>query len=57
MHFGIIASDHRYLLGSRVDELSNFDRIEWRNELFEICDGETRKRKPDAQPQPNPHLL
>ena len=57
MHFGIIASDHRYLLGSRVDELSNFDRIEWRNELFEVCDGETRKRKPNSQPQPNPHLL
>lgn len=56
IHFGVIASGHRYLLGSRVDELSNFDRVEWRNELFEICNGETRKRKPKSQRQPNPHL-
>ena len=56
MHFGIIASGRRYLLGSRIDELSNFDRIEWRNELFEVCDGQTCKRKLDAQCQPNPHV-
>ena len=55
-YFGIIASGHRYLLGSRIDELSNFDRIEWRNELFEICDGDTCKRKADAQRQPDPHV-
>ena len=56
MHFGIIASGRRYLLGSRVDELSNFDRMEWRNELFEVCDGQTCRRKVDAQRQPNPHV-
>ena len=55
IHYGIIVDGHRYLLGSRVDELSNFDRMEWRNELFEVCDGQTCKRKPNAQPQPNPY--
>jgi hypothetical protein len=54
--FGVISSSQRYLLGACVDELMNFDRIEWRNELFEICDGKTCQRKPRAQPQPNPHL-
>jgi hypothetical protein len=55
-YYGIIASDHRYLLGARVDELSGFDRVEWRNELFEVCDGGTRKRRPNAQAQPNPRV-
>ncbi len=54
--FGIISSGQRYLLGARVDELMNFDRIEWRNELFEICDGKTCQRKAHAQHQPNPHV-
>jgi hypothetical protein len=56
IHYGIIASGHRYFLGSRVDELSNFDRIEWRNELFEVCDGQMCKRTPNSQRQPNPHV-
>ena len=55
-HFGIITGGHRYLLGTRVNELSNFDRIEWRNEKFEVCDGKTLERKPNSQPQPNPYM-
>ena len=55
MYFGIIVEDHRYYLGAPIDELSNFDRLVWRNELFEICDGRTGKRKAEAQPQPNPY--
>lgn len=54
--FGIIADNKRYLLGTQIDEMSNFDRIEWRNELFEVCDGKTGDRRIGAQPQPNPHL-
>jgi hypothetical protein len=56
-YYGVIAQGHRYYLGAPIDELSNFDRLVWRNELFEICDGRTGKRKADAQPQPNPHRL
>lgn len=54
INFGIITGTRRYYLGARVDELKNFDRIEWRNELFEISDGQTCVRRSDAQPQPNP---
>lgn len=55
MNYGIINGTRRFYLGARVDELKNFDRIEWRNELFEICDGQTCARRANAQPQPNPH--
>jgi hypothetical protein len=55
IYYGIIAEGRRYYLGAPIDELSNFDRLVWRNELFEICDGRTGKRKADAQSQPNPH--
>jgi hypothetical protein len=54
-YYGIIVGERRYYLGARIDELSNFDRLVWRNELFEDCDGQTCKRKADAQPQPNPY--
>ena len=54
--YGVINSGRRYFLGSRIDELKNFDRIEWRNDLFELCDGKTKTRIPDAQRQPNPHM-
>jgi hypothetical protein len=55
IYFGIVTRGSRYYLGAPINELSNFDRLEWRNELFEICDGRTGKRKADAQPQPNLH--
>jgi hypothetical protein len=55
IYYGVMANGRRYHLGTRIDELENFDRLVWRNELFEICDGRTGKRKVDAQPQPNPH--
>ena len=53
IYYGIIARGRRYYLGAPVDELSGFDRLVWRNELFERCDGQTGKRKADAQAQPN----
>ncbi|HEY2711445.1 MAG TPA: hypothetical protein VGI60_02940 [Chthoniobacterales bacterium] len=55
INFGVVRGGQRYYLGARIDELKNFDRIEWINELFEICDGQTCARQQDAQPQPNPH--
>jgi hypothetical protein len=55
IYYGVIARGHRYYLGAPIDELAGFDHLVWRNELFERCDGQTGKRKVDAQPQPNPH--
>jgi len=54
--FGIIHNNKRFLHGVKIDDLINLNNVEWRNELFEVCDGETMKRKKDAQRQPNPLL-
>ena len=53
-HYGIIHEKKRYFQGVQIDNLINFDKIEWRNELFEICDGNTMNIKDYAQRQPNP---
>lgn len=52
--FGIIKSQKRYLLGVDISNLKNFNNIEWRNELFERCDGSSMKILKGAQRQPNP---
>lgn len=54
--FGIIHEDKRYLHGMQIDDLINLNKIQWRNELFEICDGETMKISTKAKRQPNPLL-
>lgn len=51
--FGIIKNARRYLFGAPIDNLSNFHKIEWRNELFERCDGESMKKIANAMAQPN----
>jgi hypothetical protein len=51
---GIIWKGRRYFLGVDITNLGRFDSVEWRNELFERCDGGTMQRLPDAQKQPNP---
>ena len=49
--YGIIRKKKRYFLGAPVDNLGLYDDIEWRNECFELCDGNTMKRKVGAQKQ------
>ncbi len=51
--FGIIKDRKRYLFGSEIDDLNNFDSIEWRNDLFELCDGRTLQKLEKAKAQPN----
>jgi hypothetical protein len=51
--FGIIMNGERYLFGANVDDLYDFNQIQWRNELLEICDGQTMARRPGAQAQPD----
>lgn len=53
---GLILNRRRYYLGTRIDELKNFDRIKWTNKDFEVCDGLTGRRFPKAQKQKNPFL-
>lgn len=53
-NFGIIYNKKRYLLGMELPDGVTYDKIEWRNELFEIADGLTKKKAPSATSQPDP---
>jgi hypothetical protein len=50
--FGIIHENKRYLHGIELNNADDYNKIQWRNKLFEICDGQTKKIKPNAQRQP-----
>lgn len=52
--FGIIKKGKRYLNGQELNLTGMFESIEWRNELFERCDGVSMSRLPEAQRQPKP---
>ncbi|PNY35288.1 hypothetical protein C2E31_18975 [Rhodopirellula baltica] len=51
--FGVIRNSCRYLNGMQITESPTFEGVEWRNDLFERCDGRTMLRLQDAQPQPD----
>ncbi|MHB1349256.1 MAG: hypothetical protein ACYCYR_05235 [Desulfobulbaceae bacterium] len=51
--YGIIRENKRYFLGAQIDKDVDFETVEWRNDLFELCDGLTMKRRPEAQAQPD----
>ena len=51
-NYGIIHNNKRYFLSAHIDNARSFDNISWRNQLFEQCDGRTKKRFPNAQKQP-----
>jgi len=53
--FGIIRDRKRYFVGAEISGTVDFGCVEWRNELFELCDGRTMKRLPGAHVQPD-HL-
>ena len=49
--FGILFNGKRFFLGMEVPKDSCYDEIEWRNENFELCSGETKKRYLEASIQ------
>lgn len=51
--FGIVLEIKRYFLGVQVDNLQNFNEIDWRNNNFELCDGTTLKKFSQSQMQPD----
>ncbi len=55
--FGIIYKGNRYFNGLPVSNVGALDSIEWRNCLFERCDGKTMERLHQAQRQPRPGNL
>jgi hypothetical protein len=52
--YGIVRDGKRYMCGAEIDRLPDYDSVEWRNDLFERCDGRTMRLLKGAQPQPNP---
>lgn len=55
INFGILYRGKRYFLGSELTGEVSYDKIQWRNELFEICDGTTGEIAKDAMRQPASH--
>ncbi|MAX53428.1 MAG: hypothetical protein CMH22_15740 [Methylophaga sp.] len=51
-NFGVIHRGKRYLYGVEVASSNGLNSIEWRNELFERCCGETMEVLKKAQRQP-----
>jgi hypothetical protein len=51
---GVIYKGKRTFLGVHVDNLRGFENVLWRNAEFELCDGRSMRRLPNAQPQPDP---
>ena len=52
-NFGVIYEGKSYYLGREIESAEGFNNIEWRNELFERCDGLTTKILDGAQRQPD----
>ncbi len=52
--YGIIVGNSRFIFGASIEDTVSPGGVEWRNDLFEICDGNTKQRRQDAQPQPDP---
>ncbi|KOP65501.1 hypothetical protein AMS62_09745 [Bacillus sp. FJAT-18019] len=53
IRYGIIKDKKRYFYGAEVYSATNYDSIEWRNDLFERCDGFSMRRKDGAMEQPD----
>jgi hypothetical protein len=56
-NFGVLYKGKRYILGLPVNEINNLESLEWRNSLFERCDGVTMRRLDDAQTHTRPRGL
>jgi hypothetical protein len=46
---GVVQDGRKYLFGLPVTVVNGTNALEWRNSLFERCDGHTGRRFPDAQ--------
>jgi hypothetical protein len=53
---GVIYERNKYLFGLPANQFADLKAVEWRNELFELCDPCTMARLTDAQPQPRPRM-
>lgn len=51
--FGVVYKEDRFFLGRVLENSEIINNVEWRNELFERCDGSSKKILNGAQRQPN----
>jgi len=51
--YGIIQNKNRTFLGAPINKNVDLTGVEWRNDLFERCDGQTMKKIENAQSQPD----
>lgn len=52
--FGVIWNQRRFLSGMEVIDVGAEKRLNWHNDLFELCDPLTMRRRETTQPQPRP---
>jgi hypothetical protein len=52
--FGVIWDQRRFLGGMEVFEVNDENRLNWHNDLFEICNPLSMQRRKGAQRQPRP---
>lgn len=55
--FGVIYENKRFINGKLINQNDNINTVEWRNCLFERCDGHSMKIFNNAQRQPRPSRL
>jgi len=53
-NYGILYNNRRFFLGMEVSKDSQLEEIEWRNEFFELCNGDNKRRMVNATRQPDP---
>lgn len=54
LNFGIIYKNRRFFLGMEISKDLHLEQIEWRNEFFELCNGDNKRRLTNAAKQPDP---
>ncbi|MDD2229847.1 MAG: hypothetical protein PHY48_10595 [Candidatus Cloacimonetes bacterium] len=52
LSYGIIHNRKRFFLGAKIETLEGIGNLEWRNDKFELCDGITMDKFPEAAKQP-----
>jgi hypothetical protein len=55
-HIGVLYQGRRYLRGMQVPPHFNLSSVEWRNDLFELCDGVSMERLTAAQHHARPTI-
>jgi hypothetical protein len=53
---GTVVEGHRYFAGASIDEAASTSIVQWHDELFEIADANTKRRRVGTRTKPGEHL-